>query len=473
MRETITVTCPVNETFRVAQVAGMFDLDLDQKATATFDVDVPLAADPVEGQPWQIGCIVGPSGSGKSTVARHAYGKAFYEGGKSWPKDKAVIDGFGEVDIREITHALTAVGFSSPPSWIKPYHVLSNGERFRCDLARALLTGGKLVAYDEFTSVVDRTVAKIGSAAASKAIRKGKINRQFVAVTCHYDIVEWLEPDWVLDMATCQLARSSLRRPRIRLEIAPVHRSAWSLFRRHHYLSTSISVGSKSFVAFWGDEPVAFCSWVHRMTRNRRATDRREHRTVVLPDYQGLGIGNRVSEFCASIVRGIGGRAFSTTSHPAMIRYRSASPLWKRQRLGIAMPKGATGIMTNYTAAVNRITAGFEFVGPALDSAQAAALWNAVPGEFEPKATRLAVLAIIQAHPGATRTLIARRLNLSTSAVARLCEELIARSEIIAQGSGRGSDRYGYVSAEFARQGVGSDVKTRDSVKKPKKIPSA
>ena len=57
---------------------------------------------------------------------------------RDWPPDRAVIDGFGQRPIKDITHLLTAVGFSSPPSWIKPYRVLSNGEQFRCDLARAL-----------------------------------------------------------------------------------------------------------------------------------------------------------------------------------------------------------------------------------------------------------------------------------------------------------------------------------------------
>lgn len=470
-QQSITVECPVRETFRVAQVAGMFDLDLAAKATATFDVDVPGPADPVEGQPWQIGCIVGPSGSGKSTVARHAYGKAFYEGGRGWPKDKAVVDGFGEVDIRDITHCLTAVGFSSPPSWVKPYHVLSNGERFRCDLARALLAGGKLVAYDEFTSVVDRTVAKIGSAAVSKAIRKGKINRQFVAVTCHYDIVEWLEPDWVLDMATCQLARSQLRRPSIRLEIAPVHRSAWPLFRRHHYLSTVLSIAAKCFVAFWEDVPVAFSAWVHRMSGTCRSGDMREHRTVVMPDFQGIGIGNRVSEFCASIVAGIGGRSYSTTSHPAMIRYRSVSPVWLRHRYGFAPPSRMNKLKASQSC--SRVTAGFTYVGPALDRAHAETLWHAKPDEFEPKATRLSVLAAIQTHPGATRPLIARLCGLSTSAVARLCDELTTRGAIVAQGSGRGSDRYGDVSAEFASASVAPNAKHDGSARNPEKTRSA
>ena len=42
-----------------------------------------------------------------------------------------------------------------------------------------------LVVLDEFTSVVYRVVAKIGRAAVSKAIRRGRINRRLVVVSCH------------------------------------------------------------------------------------------------------------------------------------------------------------------------------------------------------------------------------------------------------------------------------------------------
>ena len=131
-----------------------------------------------------------------------------------------MIDGFSTGTIKDITGTLTAVGFSSPPHWIKPYHVLSNGERFRCDLARAILEGGDLVVFDEFTSVVDRTVARIGSAAVAKAVRR--MGRRFVAISCHYDIAPWLEPDWVLDMQTGTLhqeAASATRHPRGHLSI--------------------------------------------------------------------------------------------------------------------------------------------------------------------------------------------------------------------------------------------------------------
>jgi len=352
----IKVSCEVPSGFVVDQVRGMIDLDPQKIATETFDVEVPD-----QDEDWSIGVIVGPSGSGKSTVARDIYGKNFVEGYR-WDKKKSVVEQFGKTSIKEISQALTAVGFSSPPSWIKPYHVLSGGERFRCDLARAMLANGSIVAFDEFTSVVDRTVAKIGSAAVAKSIRKGRVNKKFVAVGCHYDILDWLEPDWVLDMATGQLARGRLwQRPAIKLKIKPAHRSVWNLFRRHHYLDTNLMGSATSFVAYWEGEPVAFCSWVNRMACKSRKGDMRGHRTVVLPDFQGVGIGNKVSEACASIWPAIGGRAFSVTSHPGMIHYRNQSKNWKTIRCGMVNPPNKTLKGNN---SIGRITATFRYIGP-------------------------------------------------------------------------------------------------------------
>jgi GNAT superfamily N-acetyltransferase len=55
----------------------------------------------------------------------------------------------------------------------------------------------------------------------------------------------------------------------------------------------------------------------------------RGHRTVVLPDYQGIGIGVRCSDAVASMFVADGKRYFSKTSHPRMGLYRESSKLWK------------------------------------------------------------------------------------------------------------------------------------------------
>lgn len=314
------VECPVYDSFRVAQIGGMFDVVVADKCREEFSVEVPGMD-----EDWQIGVIVGPSGSGKSTIARHAFGDLLYQGA-DWPADKAVVDCFGELPIKEITHALTTVGFSSPPSWVKPYHVLSNGERFRCDLARAFLVDTPLVVFDEFTSVVDRTVAKIGSAAVSKTIRSGKIKRRFVAVTCHYDVVEWLEPDWVVNMAGRTLARGRLQRPEIKIRIFRAPYDAWRLFARHHYLSGNLARSAHCYVATIDGQPAAFCAVMHNAGHKNV---KRISRIVTLPDYQGVGIGAALLREVAQLYRAARNRVTITTSHPGMIHHLSRANEWR------------------------------------------------------------------------------------------------------------------------------------------------
>jgi ABC-type ATPase with predicted acetyltransferase domain len=104
--------------------------------------------------------------------------------------------------VSEITSALCNVGFASPPDWLKAYEHLSQGEKMRVDIARALCLNQQLVVFDEFTSVVDREIAKVSAFAIAKAVRR--TDKKFIAVTCHYDVLDWLEPDWVFctdDMA--------------------------------------------------------------------------------------------------------------------------------------------------------------------------------------------------------------------------------------------------------------------------------
>ena len=346
--------CRVADSFRVQQVVGMFDLPVASTARAAFSADVPGLD-----EPWQIGLIVGPSGSGKSTIARQAFGPALYTPG-AWSDTAAVVDGFDAAGIRAITQTLTAVGFSSPPAWLRPYRTLSTGEQFRCDLARALLADQPVVVFDEFTSVVDRTVAKVGSAAVAKAIRNGRIARRFVAVTCHYDVAEWLAADWVVDMATQSLARGRLCRPAIELELFCAVHAAWPPFARHHYLTTSLNRNATCYLAYWGDAPVAFVAVAPLAGYAGR---RRIARLVVLPDYQGVGIGSRVLDAVAGLVYAEGKRVNIVTSHPAMIRGLAASPRW---RCIDVMPHGRaarTGFQKRMKLSRGRAVVSFEYMG--------------------------------------------------------------------------------------------------------------
>jgi GNAT superfamily N-acetyltransferase len=298
----------------VQQVAGMFDVPLAAEQTERFTAEIPGLD-----EAWDIGLVVGPSGSGKTAIARRQWPQA-YTISRSWPEHRALVDGFAAGPIKHITAALTAVGFSSPPHWVKPYQVLSNGERFRCDLARAILEGGDLVVFDEFTSVVDRTVARIGSAAVAKAIRR--MGRRFVAISCHYDIVRWLEPDWVLDMQRPALQRRRLRRPSLRMDIYRSDASAWAMFAKHHYLSSGLNRTAHCYLGVIAGQPAAFCAVLPLIGFAGR---RRISRIVVRPDFQGVGVGRAALNAVAAMYP----RISITTGHPAMIMALNGDTNWK------------------------------------------------------------------------------------------------------------------------------------------------
>ena len=310
----------------------MFDVPIAERAECTLHFEMP----PLEAD-WSIGCIVGPSGSGKSTIARHLFGPNYYAG-FDWHESRAVVDNFAkDLSIKDLTQVLTLVGFSSPPSWLKPYRVLSNGEKFRCDLAQALLAGKQqpagsrnLVVFDEYTSVVDRDVAKIASAALSKAIHGKKIPCQFVAVTCHYDILDWLEPDWVLDTATGKAERRSLRRANIELEIFHCNRSLWAMFKPHHYLSGNLANSCRCYVALWNGKPVAFCAVIGLQGLRNWC---RVSRIVTLPDYQGVGIGSALLDALGEMYVRQGLRFSITASHPSVLAHCQRSEHWRVSRI--------------------------------------------------------------------------------------------------------------------------------------------
>lgn len=351
------VSIDYKQTFRSAKVAGMFDVPVSEKMTKSWHVDMPI-----EDQDWSIGLIVGASGSGKTTIAKRAFGDDCYFKGHEW-KSSCFLDDFSsELEIKSITDALSHVGFSSPPSWLLPYHVLSNGQKFRADLARAILeSDDRILVFDEFTSLVDRTVAKVASYAASKFIRKNK--KKMVAVTCHYDVAEWLEADWIYDVSTMTFDRRRLRRPQIELKVEKVSSAVWPIFSGHHYLNASIHRAAQVYLATIEDQPVAITAILPQPGVRKNVW--REHRTVVLPDYQGIGIGNRLSEHVGEILLSQNKIFTSLTSHPSMISYRAKSKKWIMTR-GPSRPgrhnNGGTTKMKK-AGANNRISCSFRYIG--------------------------------------------------------------------------------------------------------------
>ena len=337
---TAEVQCNIRPSFRVAQVAGMFDLPQQEVSHETFSVELPVADDS-----WQIGMIVGPSGSGKSTIARHRFASDYIHQ-QPWDADQAVIDGLGNHPIKKLYSTLTSVGLSSPPVWLKPYQVLSGGEQFRANLARALLSDRSQIVFDEFTSTVDRTSAQIGSAAIAKAIRRDSASRKFIAVSCHYDVIPWLTPDWVVDMADQSFTRRCLRRPQIELEFCRAKPAVWAQF----------------YVALISQQPVAVVALVGLWgTKGHK----RVARVVVLPDYQGIGIGSRTLDHVCSLEKANGFELHLTAAHPGVLQHCVNSPQWQTKKVYRgSQKKRQIKNGKEVKSATGRQFASFHFVGP-------------------------------------------------------------------------------------------------------------
>jgi ABC-type polar amino acid transport system ATPase subunit/GNAT superfamily N-acetyltransferase len=339
------------KTFRVASVIGKFDLQ-SENVVEHFKGDIAIP------DQWQVGLIVGKSGTGKTTIAKQLFEDAYitaYE----YTAETVLDDMPKECSVEEITAAFNSVGFSSPPSWLKPYAVLSNGQKMRVDLARAILEKNELFVFDEFTSVVDRNVAQIGSFAMQKAIRK--TDKKFIAVTCHFDVQDWLLPDWVFntDTMTFQSFEGQKKnRPDIKFEIFNYgDKSIWKMFAKHHYLSHSHNNAANVFVATVNDDIAGFISILPQPGRMKR--QKRVHRLVILPDYQGAGIGLRLLTEVGKLYKRDKWRYTINTTAPSLIHALKRSDKWNCHQFGRINGgnnnMGESGIR-------NRMTASFELL---------------------------------------------------------------------------------------------------------------
>lgn len=269
---------------------------------------------------FQIGLIVGSSGSGKSTILRERFGE---ESAVEWDNAKAIASHFESID--DASGKFGAVGLNSIPSWLKPYNVLSNGERFRADLARRLKNGA---VVDEFTSVVNREVAISCSMSIEKYIRRNNLHN-IVFCSCHDDIIPYLKPDWIYNTDNHEFYNGRyLCRPEIHIRISPCSWKAWDMFRRHHYLSGDLNKSATCYLATHNDIPIAFAALL-TLPRKGLVHAWKEHRIVVLPDYQGMGIGNKLSETLGQAYIEKGCRYFAKTSNPRMGEHRDRSKLWR------------------------------------------------------------------------------------------------------------------------------------------------
>ncbi len=338
-RETIRLKSRIARSYRVDRTLGALDIPLDDVLKTTIEYDAP----PTVEEPWRVGLILGPSGSGKTAIARKHYGAGLYPG-FDWSAERAIVDQFDARSFDELVAACASVGLGSLPSLARPYATLSGGERFRCDVVKALLDFGAerdVVAIDEFTSLLDRNAARAGAIALRNAFDRNVFGKtRLVAITCHADVETWLEPDWTLDMTTGRLRRGRLRRPELQFRLYEGGRRFWPLFRRDHYLNGALNRASRVFIATSREDgrerPVAFIA-IMQLEGWRGV--KRVHRLVVRPEYQGIGLGGALLSAIAQRVAREGATLRIISGNLFFLRKLARSKNW---RLVASYPHGKT-----------------------------------------------------------------------------------------------------------------------------------
>lgn len=312
-------------SYRAARVKSLFNAE--NGCNFDLEADIDLSGD------WQIGVVVGPSGSGKSSIGRIIFGEnLIHDYTIGWSADKPIIDDIApDGDFNEVTGALANVGLGDVPAWLRPFRVLSNGEQFRAGLARLICSKPDRVVVDEFTSVVDRQIAQIGSQAFQKAWRRSNPKGKVVLLTPHYDILDWVQPDWVFDTKTKSFESGRLRqRPKIDLKILKTDGSYWRYFKPHYYLDLPMPPAAEYFVGTVNGELACHLAVSPLFTAHAyRAT-----RLVTMPEWQGAGVGVRFLNWVAQYHLEGNGRkgymlpTFFHTSHPQLCMALRRSPLW-------------------------------------------------------------------------------------------------------------------------------------------------
>lgn len=337
----------VSKSFRCVKAANSLDIDVEKKSCHELDIEADVDSD------FSIGLIIGASGSGKTTLAKHIYGdgcfKIFVD------PSKPIIEQFPkEWSYEDCANALAGMGLTSVPCWIRPVYTLSNGQRSRAEAALGLcMADDKPLIIDEWTSVVDRTVAKVMSHCVQKFARKEK--KKVVLLSCHYDVVDWLNPDWIIDCNKQEfIDRRSVRKEdrqrseRLEFSVRKVDRKSWKFFSKYHYLSDKLAAGKCYYYGlFEGANEVGFVAFNNYVPKRKTHAHWTMHfnRLVIHPDYCGLGLGikflNEASRLLSKEMNG-GVRIMGSFSSIPTYKLLIKDKHWKLRKKSV--------ILKNYTS---------------------------------------------------------------------------------------------------------------------------
>jgi ATPase subunit of ABC transporter with duplicated ATPase domains len=124
----LVIPAKIQRSPRVRQLEALFDVPAQEQKQLEWKGDVPI-----EELKWNVGLIVGPSGCGKTQLLRHLF--RGHDQPLEW-NAKAVVDNFEVGTMQQISEVCSSVGFNTIPAWMRSFAVLSNGEKFRVEMAQ-------------------------------------------------------------------------------------------------------------------------------------------------------------------------------------------------------------------------------------------------------------------------------------------------------------------------------------------------
>jgi ABC-type ATPase with predicted acetyltransferase domain len=182
---------------RVVEIAEAFGLGLDDKEFVIFD-KLELQV-----KPGDVVYITGQSGSGKSLLLRELAYQMQARGKRvvnldhiEFDNTKTLIDQIG-TSTNDGLRLLSIAGLNDAYLFIRKPNELSDGQRYRFRLAKAIESKADVWVADEFMAVLDRTAAKIIAYSVQKTARK--VGTTVIVATTHTDMVPDLSPDLFIE----------------------------------------------------------------------------------------------------------------------------------------------------------------------------------------------------------------------------------------------------------------------------------